>query len=462
MKIDSSWIRPLISIAMRMKKLALIEIEGDQEEVASRIIPDIEIRGIRFWFLLSSCIIASIGLNTNSVAVIIGAMLVSPLMGPILGLGLGLAIQSRDTIELAARNLAWAVGGSLLISTLYFGLSPLDEATPEILARTAPTLLDLVVAIASAFAGVIAFTSRGTMTIIPGVAIATAIMPPLCTAGYGIASRNVLIAFGGFYLFAVNAFAITIVAFLLFKRMHFHEREEDVQQNKTLPRAITAALVVAFMAPLSWTFYRLWKDSSVQRQVRALVRSNTEELDLVNWHFEKGKNNPKLTLYAFKQVSPEKTTSLSLALARIHPRAELNIRQATESEETRELISKFKASPLFPALSDSSFVTKWQQSASLAVAKPDFNSLQRELSAWLDSSMRPVFFVSPSAEAEMRSEFSETLLLIEYDKALPRAEKERFEQRMKDWHRVRVPETGNLKIIWQSAAPDRTPESSRR
>lgn len=449
MEIQISWLKPLVPIARRVKKVVMVEIDADQAEVAERIVPDIEIRGVRFWFLLSACVIASIGLNTNSVAVIIGAMLVSPLMGPILGLGFGLATRNRETVSLAARNLSWAVGGSLVLSTLYFLISPLDEATPEILARTAPTLLDLFVAVASAFAGVIAFTARGGVTIVPGVAIATAIMPPLCTAGFGIASGRPLIALGAFYLFAVNAFAITVVAFFLFKRMHFRETEEEVRQNKTLSTTIVSVVLVVFLAPLCWTLFKLWRDSSVRREVRTLTREVQEDLELVNWQYESG-DQPRLILYAFRQVPEQKKEALLTRLHEIQPQATLLIRQASESDETKEFVNRFKTSPLLPVLSDAAFLNNVNKLADKLnnqpepVKTPDFLALGRELRPWLEASESPTFLLEPAEEGQ-----TEPVLLIEHAKAVSKAHRTRTEERLRSWYAERVPGAKPLKILWQ-------------
>ena len=145
-------------------------------------------RGTNLWVLIFAIFIASLGLNVNSTAVIIGAMLVSPLMGPIIGMGLGVGINDLALVKKAFRNLALAVSVSLATSTLYFLLSPINEAHSEILARTSPNIYDLLIAVFGGLAGILAISSKQKGNVIPGVAIATALMPPLCTAGYGLAT----------------------------------------------------------------------------------------------------------------------------------------------------------------------------------------------------------------------------------------------------------------------------------
>ena len=170
----------------------------DVEATVARIPNGVELRGANFLILLCASMIASIGLNTSSVAVIIGAMLISPLMGPILGIGLGIAIHDRALLLGAFKTFGGAVAISLAASLIYFWVTPITKLTPELVARTSPTLLDVGVAFFGGVAGIIAGSRRETTTAIPGVAIATALMPPLCTAGYGLAVGSWPIFWGAF------------------------------------------------------------------------------------------------------------------------------------------------------------------------------------------------------------------------------------------------------------------------
>lgn len=190
------------------ESLISIKDEVNVEMTARNIKRGIEFSGSSVWILVCSIIVASIGLNANSVAVIIGAMLISPLMGPIRGFGLALATNDIKTLITSLVNFGIMVGVSLVASWGYFKLTPLTEATPELIARTQPQVLDVMVAFFGGLAGIIAAASgnkSSAMTIIPGVAIATALMPPLCTAGYGLANYNWDFFFGAFYLFILNS-----------------------------------------------------------------------------------------------------------------------------------------------------------------------------------------------------------------------------------------------------------------
>ena len=180
--------RQFKSIASRFlgERFSIIDLANPASTIEG-IKKDVEFRGFSLWILMFSIIIASIGLNVNATAVVIGAMLISPLMGPIMGIGLSLGINDFKLLTKSAKNLGVAVGIGLLASSLYFLISPISEASSELLARTNPTLLDVVVAFFGGLAGVLAGSRKEKSNVIPGVAIATALMPPICTAGFGLA-----------------------------------------------------------------------------------------------------------------------------------------------------------------------------------------------------------------------------------------------------------------------------------
>ncbi len=185
-----------------------IEIQADVEA-------GIAFRGTNLWVLIFAILVASVGLNVNSTAVIIGAMLISPLMGPILGIGYGAATLQLDLIQRGLRSLLTASVFSLLVSALYFRLTPLTDAGSELLARTTPTSWDVLIALFGGAAGAVALTRRGHSNAVPGVAIATALMPPLCTAGYGLANAHWSFLFGALYLFSINCVFIALATFLV-------------------------------------------------------------------------------------------------------------------------------------------------------------------------------------------------------------------------------------------------------
>lgn len=182
--------------------------------IHDNIISGIVVRGTNLWILMIAIVIASVGLNINSTAVIIGAMLISPLMGPIIGIGYGLGTYDFDLVRQAIKNYLFAVVSGLVVSTLYFSISPLNEAHSELLARTSPNIYDVLIAFFGGLAGFIAIVSHQKGNVITGVAIATALMPPLCTAGYGIATNQWSFLVGALYLFTINTVFIALAALI--------------------------------------------------------------------------------------------------------------------------------------------------------------------------------------------------------------------------------------------------------
>ncbi|MBJ6107663.1 DUF389 domain-containing protein [Hymenobacter sp. BT523] len=197
---------------------AHFDLSADMAEPAE-IMTDVEeglaFRGTNLWVLIFAILVASVGLNVNSTAVIIGAMLISPLMGPIVGIGFGAATVEVDLIRRGVKNLLVATGISLLVSAAYFKLTPLTDAGSELLARTTPTTWDVAIALFGGAAGAIGFTRRERGNVVPGVAIATALMPPLCTAGYGLATAHWAYFGGALYLFSINCVFISLATFLV-------------------------------------------------------------------------------------------------------------------------------------------------------------------------------------------------------------------------------------------------------
>jgi uncharacterized hydrophobic protein (TIGR00271 family) len=202
-------------------RLNLDEDKAAEHEIIDNIKKGVEFKGINLWTLVFAIFIASIGLNVNSTAVIIGAMLISPLMGPIMGIGLGAGIFDFELIKSAAKNLVIATLMGLVVSTFYFLLSPLHQAQSELLARTSPTIWDVLIAFFGGLAGIVASSRKKFNNVIPGVAIATALMPPLCSAGFGLATGQWSYFFGAFYLYLINSVFISISTFLIVRFLKF-------------------------------------------------------------------------------------------------------------------------------------------------------------------------------------------------------------------------------------------------
>lgn len=208
-------------------------------------------RGTNLWILIFAIFVASLGLNVNSTAVIIGAMLISPLMGPIMAIGLGIGINNVELLRKAVYNFFIATGVALTTSTIFFLISPLNEAHSEILARTSPSIYDVLIALFGGFAGIIATCVKQKGNVIPGVAIATALMPPLCTAGYGLATLQFAYFFGAFYLFIINTVFIALATFIMVRFLHFpYKQALNAKAEKRANRIMWIVVMITLLPSL--------------------------------------------------------------------------------------------------------------------------------------------------------------------------------------------------------------------
>ncbi|MDE6395494.1 MAG: TIGR00341 family protein [Duncaniella sp.] len=242
-----------------------------QSDAEQAIRDGVTFRGTNILILILAIFIASLGLNTNSTAVIIGAMLISPLMGPIIGIGLGVGIQDFELIKRSLRNLLMATGFSVLTSTLYFLISPVSEGHSELLARTSPTIYDVLIGFFGGGAGIIAIGSKSKGNVIPGVAIATALMPPLCTAGYGLATWQPNYFFGAFYLFLINSIYIALSTFIGVKLMHYTPVQTDNPIRARKVRRIVYSAAILTLLPSLYLTYNMLRSSRFQTNAARFV-----------------------------------------------------------------------------------------------------------------------------------------------------------------------------------------------
>lgn len=300
---------------------------ADPEQTISGIKKDIEFRGFNLWILVFSIIICSIGLNVDSAAVVIGAMLISPLMGPIMGIGLGLGTNDAATFKSALGNLAIAAGIAILTSALYFAFSPINEASSELLSRTQPTLLDVVVALFGGLAGILAGSRKEKSNVIPGVAIATALMPPLCTAGYGVANGEWNFLAGGFYLFLINTALIALATWMVVRYLRFpllHYVEPALERRY---KRLSAILFLALLGPSGYIFYNI---VVVSREDAALHLFVDEHMDLgnntVSMRINRESVPPELEVSIYGgSVTPEQEQQWRSKLSEISPEFTLNL-----------------------------------------------------------------------------------------------------------------------------------------
>ena len=248
----------------------------------------VSLRGYNLWMLGCSSILACIGLDTNSTAVIIGAMLISPLMSPILGVGLSVGIQNKRLLLKSLRNLFIAVLITLITSILYFTITPLGNVTEELQARTYPTLLDVAVALFGGLAGIISISRRDQTNAVPGVAIATALMPPLCTAGFGLASGSWTFFLGAFYLFTLNAVFIAMATYLIVKYLHFPEQHFENRRMRRVYSFWFNTLSIIAILPSIYFLYTVYVDEQRKVKINKLVISRIEEQgnEILKWEME--------------------------------------------------------------------------------------------------------------------------------------------------------------------------------
>ena len=255
-----------------LSELLNIRKNTDQEATRDAIVADIPFKGHTAWILVCSIFIASIGLNANSTAVVIGAMLISPLMGPILGMGLSLAINDIDTLRRSLKNFTIMVVLSVLTAYLFFRFFPLRDTSSELLARTAPDIRDVLIAFFGGLALVIARAKRGTIaSVIFGVAIATALMPPLCTVGFGLAIWNLEYAGGALYLFAINTIFIGLATFIIIKALKFPMVKYVNSRRRGQIARIASLVGLLVMIPAIYTFYQVFQESRFRSQSQQFI-----------------------------------------------------------------------------------------------------------------------------------------------------------------------------------------------
>lgn len=329
--------RVLGSVKAFLKDRFNLKLDQERESVTkAEIEKGAEFKGANLWILMFAILIASIGLNVNSPAIIIGAMLISPLMGPIIGIGLGAGVYDMPLIRKGARNLLIAMIISILTSTIYFLITPLAEAQSELLSRTQPSLWDVLIAFCGGLAGIIASSRKEKSNAIPGVAIATALMPPLCTAGYALANANWAFFFGALFLFFINCVFISVSTFLVVRALKYRKKKFDSPVIEKRVRQLVTAFVVITIIPSVYLAYNLVRKSIFEQKVRTFI---IQEFDFPDTQviksdgiFDKNGGRIEVTLFG-KKLSDDLIDKIKVDLAD-YGLAEcvLNIRQAYQED----------------------------------------------------------------------------------------------------------------------------------
>jgi len=412
----------------------------DFNTVITGIESGISFRGTNLWILIFAIFVASLGLNVNSTAVIIGAMLISPLMGPIMGIGLGIGINDPLLLRRAISNFAIATIVALTTSTIFFLLSPLNDAHSEILARTSPNIYDVLIALFGGFAGIIATSTRQKGNVIPGVAIATALMPPLCTAGYGLATWQMNFFLGAFYLFIINTVFIALATLLIVRLLHFPYLQKGDTKVGVLAIRIAWVVVVITLIPSLYFGYHLVQQNRFEKNAARFISNEAQFKDdyLLNRKINAREKNIAL-IYGGKQIQPEEIERLKKQLPKYGlQEASLDIKQG------------------FGYLSATQVKDPDPQMAQLTLALQEKQRLadslnnEQQLSAGVYAEIKAQYPVLQSAIIERISVRTDSTLEPNYlvwlsvSRRLPPADKNKLEA----WLRVRLRKP-DLKLIIQ-------------
>lgn len=343
-----------------LERFQLNQEKENFETVKESINSGVVFRGTNLWVLIFAIFIASLGLNVNSPGVVIGAMLISPLMGPILGMGFSVAVNNLPLLRKSLRNFLFATAVSLTASTLYFLISPLNEAHSELLARTSPNIYDVLIALFGGLAGAVAICSKNRGNVIIGVAIATALMPPLCTAGFGLATLNFKFFFGAFYLFFLNTVFIAWATLLAVRFMKFPRSHKEDEKAEARSQHIIWIIVILTLAPSVYFGYLVVQKARFEERAAMFIdkEGNIEGDYLLSKNIDA--DNKSITLvYGGKQIDSAQIIALQKRLSAYNlGSVGLQIRQG------------------FAAISETDSKLKDNMSAAINARKAEVSSLQ--------------------------------------------------------------------------------------
>lgn len=353
--------------------------------------------GANAWMLMCSIMIASIGLNLNSAAVIIGAMLISPLMSPILGVGLAVGINDRDTLKKALRHFSAAMAIAILTSTIYFFFSPFGEITSEIEARTAPTILDVLIAVFGGIAGIVSIARKDISTTLPGVAIATALMPPLCVCGYGIANGQWQFALSSFYLFFLNSFFVALATYLIVRYLQFPYKKYVNKTEKRRNIMYTTVFALVVLAPSLYIFSDVLADSQRKVRIQSFIQEyiGDDQIFLDDYEFLPSDSTNRLILKVYgDNINSEKVGFYKEGLLkhRIHdtkleiiPTSEIKLDKLAQIESQingmQKIARQLEAAQTEKAEQEKLMLILENQLDQLSIDSSTFNSIAHELKA---------------------------------------------------------------------------------
>ncbi|MEO6903855.1 MAG: TIGR00341 family protein [Bacteroidia bacterium] len=435
-------------ISLLKYRFNLDEDRADEVQIIESIKKSIEFRGANLWTLMFAIFIASIGLNVNSTAVIIGAMLISPLMGPIMGIGLGLGIFDFRLIKRALKNLLVAVTIGLITSTVYFAVTPLHEAQSELLARTTPTIWDVLIAFAGGLAGIVASSRKNTSTVIPGVAIATALMPPLCTAGYGLGTGNFYYFIGAFYLFLINCVFISISTFIIVRFLKFQSAHYVDKQTETKVRKYIWGIAILTILPSVLLAYRFVQEEFFKQKTQKFINNEikAKNLFVIDQTLNAGKKTLKLVIYGEKCTDSLAKEIISRKKNYGLEKSDITIERTLNTDEKPFPSTEFKASENIEL--ERQLIQREEKITALTLQLK-----QHEQAASVDTSIYKEFaalFGKPKELVITKTQLmndkfkNDTITFLYYD--MDRRAKRIDQTQLKNWLKERT-KASNIKII---------------
>ena len=372
-------------------RFSLDEDKAQRDEVVASVSKGVEFRGVNLWVLIFATMIASLGLNVNSAAVIIGAMLISPLMGPIMGMGLSVGINDFDLLKRSVRNFGFMVLVSILTSTLYFVVSPLSGAQSELLARTVPTTYDVLIAFFGGLAGIVAQSRRDrTSTVIPGVAIATALMPPLCTAGYGLATLQLNYFLGAFYLFFINTVFIALATYMVVRMLKYHKKKFlDPARERYVKRIMLLITLLTFIPSVVIGLHMVrvsFFESAVDRYVQQEFQFEHTRVIECKKAYKHGDRNSRIELLLIGEPLGEEVIENARTQMRNFglEEAELVVRQAN-TEDKVDVVSLQKSYQELLEEKNRRIGEMSSQLKRYRVTNVEVNDISREVGAMMDN-----------------------------------------------------------------------------
>ena len=372
-------------------RFSLDEDKAQRDEVVAAISKGVEFRGVNLWVLIFATMIASLGLNVNSAAVIIGAMLISPIMGPIMGVGLALGINDFELLKKSLRNLALMFIVAIITSTVYFFISPLSSNSSELLARTVPTTYDVLIALFGGLAGIVAQTRQDrTSTVIPGVAIATALIPPLCTAGFGLATGQFRFFIGAFYLFFINSVFIALATYAMVRFLQYEKKVFiDKTRERTVKRLMMVITLVTFIPSVVIGFHMVRVslfEAVADKYVAQVFRFPHTRVIECNKHYAHGKDPSQIELLLVGEPIGDEIIENARAQMRNFglEKAELVVRQAN-TEDKVDVASLQKSYQELLEEKNRRIGEMSSQLKRYRVTNVEVNDISREVGAMMDN-----------------------------------------------------------------------------